>query len=69
MTKLKQIKLYKKIKMLDWQGFYNHKIDLEHLMMYKKIWKSKIPVNELINELNKAHYINDLVGNYSLGMR
>ncbi|APB31061.1 ABC transporter ATP-binding protein [Vagococcus teuberi] len=66
----KQIKLYKKISMMpDQQDLYNHKTGLEHLMMYKKIWKSKIPVKELINELNMAHYINDLVGNYSLGMR
>ncbi len=66
----KQIKLYKKISMMpDQQDLYNHKTGLEHLMMYKKIWKSKIPVKELINELNMADYINDLVGNYSLGMR
>lgn len=66
----KQIKLYKKISMMpDQQDLYNHKTGLEHLTMYKKIWKSKIPVKELINELNMADYINDLVGNYSLGMR
>ncbi|OPF86975.1 hypothetical protein BW731_01540 [Vagococcus martis] len=66
----KQIKLYKKISMMpDQQDLYNHKTGLEHLTMYKKIWKSKIPVKELINELDMAHYINDLVGNYSLGMR
>ena len=66
----KQIKLYKKINMMpDQQDLYNHKTGLEHLTMYKKIWKSKISVKELINELNMADYINDLVGNYSLGMR
>lgn len=66
----KQIKLYKKISMMpDQQDLYNHKTGLEHLTMYKKIWKSKISVKELINELNMADYINDLVGNYSLGMR
>ncbi|MCI0131270.1 hypothetical protein MN581_08980 [Vagococcus sp. CY53-2] len=49
--------------MLDRQGFYNHKIDLEHLMMYKKIGKLNISIKELINELNMSYYINDLIGN------
>lgn len=65
-----QIKLYKKISMMpDQQDLYNHKTGIEHLSMYRSIWKSTIDINRLVSELNMSDYVSKPVGSYSLGMR
>lgn len=65
-----QINLYKKISMMpDQQDLYESKTGMEHLRMYKSIWKSSIDIHQLVTELNMMHYVNDSVSSYSLGMR
>ena len=70
-SKNNEVKLHQQISMMPEQSdLYNHLSGRSHMKMYAMMWGSdKKLINETIEALNMAHYVDKKTGTYSLGMR
>jgi ABC-2 type transport system ATP-binding protein len=69
-NKKQKIEMLKHISLLsDQSELFEEFSGLEHLKLFKNIWKSPIDIEEIVTSLNMDSYVKDKVSSYSLGMR